>query len=202
MEKRLLVVAISGLVGMVYCPPAKADLLSVTPTTQSAGIGSSVGVEVTISGLGASSAPSLGAYDVNILFNPGILQFLDAVIGDPVLGDQLDLSGFGSISSVTPGAGTVELFELSLDSIDDLNNLQAPAFVLATLDFKAIGVGTSPVSISINALADAYGDALTAGIQNGTVVVSSVAAVPEPTSLLLLTTVLAWVVSRRRFRHS
>lgn len=159
------------------CEAAPAEVVDISPAAQTIGLGSQANVALQISGLGASAAPSLGAYDVTISFNPLVLQFANLNFGDPVLGDQLDLFGLGNIQSISTTTNSVEIFELSLDSIDDLNALQAANFTLATLIFNATGVGTSPLNITVNALSDAYGDALGAGIRNGSVAVS---AVPEP----------------------
>lgn len=191
--------AIVGIGAILGCPAAWADIMfQVQPPSQSVALGSVANVGVQISGLGAFTTPSLGAYDFSVSFDPLLLQFLSATFGDPALGDQLDLAGFGSIQSVSPNAISVELFELSLDSIDDLNNLQAPSFVVGTLNFQAIGLGTSSINISVNALSDAYGDALAAGVQNGSVTVN---AVPEPGSLLLLGIFVTLLTLQRRFRH-
>jgi hypothetical protein len=185
---------------MIQCHLAQAGIISIDPLTQTVGLGSSINVRVQISGLGAFSAPSLGAYDLNVSFNPLLLQFLGATLGDPILGDQLDLLGLGSIQSVTPSAGSVGLFELSLDSIDDLSNLQSSSFVLGTLSFQTIGLGTSSINIGVNALSDAYGDALTSGIQNGSVIVNA-SAVPEPNSVLLVGSLAGVLVLGRGFRQ-
>jgi len=163
-----------------------AATIGISPGSQTTVVGSSVNVSLGVSGLGAGSGPSVGAYDVNITFNPVMLQLITASFGDPGLGDQLDVDGSGSVQIITPSLGTVELFELSLDSIDDLNNLQASSFTLATLTFQAIGVGSSPVPVTINALSDAYGDVLPATVQSGTVNVSS-SSVPEPQSVSIVT---------------
>lgn len=199
MKNRLILGTILGGM-MIHCHPAQAGIISIDPLTQTVGLGSSINVKVQISELGAFSAPSLGAYDLNVSFNPLLLQFLGATLGDPILGDQLDLLGLGSIQSVTPSAGSVGLFELSLDSIDDLNNLQSPSFVLGTLSFQTIGLGTSSINIGVNALSDAYGDALTSGIQNGSVIVNA-SAVPEPNSVLLVGSLAGVLVLRRGFRQ-
>jgi hypothetical protein len=108
------------------------------------------------------------------------------VWGDPVLGDQLDLLGLGSLASATPGSGLVNVFELSFDSVDDLNNLQAADFILARLLFDTASAGISALTLNINALGDAFGDALTANVQDGSVTVTSTTIVPEPSSILLL----------------
>jgi len=196
MKNALLTVVGCGLLA-VCCRPAEADLLTVDPTSQTANLGSPVNVGVSISGLGMFMAPSLGAYDINVNFDPTILQLLGVTFGDPIFGDQLDLTGLGSIQSEISGLGTVELFELSFDSIDELNANQAPEFELGTLAFRALGLGTSPITISINALSDAYGDVLVAGTQNGTVMVNP-APVPEASSIFLLGTVVGLITMRRR----
>ena len=195
-NKRLLCVAMCGF-GTLCCVPANAALLSVSPVIQTVGIGSDVDVGVEISELGAFVAPSLGAYDVTISYDPGILELLSTTWGDPVLGDQLDLSGFGSIQIINSSVGSVELFELSLDSIDDLNALQNPDFILGILSFQGTGVGASPVNIAINALSDAYGDDLESGWQDGTILVTPT---PEVGSAVLVATALCLLMVRQRIR--
>src|SRR5438874_1153733 len=70
--------------------------IGVLPTGQSVQLGNPVMVSLMIQGLGDHTAPSLGTFDVNILFDPAILSFSTAVFGDPALGDQLDPLGVGS----------------------------------------------------------------------------------------------------------
>jgi hypothetical protein len=70
------------------------------------------------------------------------------------LGDQLDLFSLGSLALATPGAGSVNLFELSLDTVSDLNDLQAPDFILAKLSFDPFGIGISPLTFSATRLRD------------------------------------------------
>lgn len=110
-------------------------------------------------------------------------------------GDQLDVFGLGSITRTTPPAtpttGAVELFELSLDSEDDLNDLQASEFTLATLTFDTLGAGISPLDMTIKSLGDAGGVSITPyAVGTGSVRVTA-NAVPEPSVLFLLTASLA-----------
>lgn len=170
------------LLSLLAAGPAQASIIiRITPSTQSVDVGTPVNVAVTISGLGDLTAPSLSTFDLNINFDPTLLTFSHATFGDPVLGDQLDLLGLGSLTSDTPGVGTVNLFELSFDSPSDLDTLQAGSFTLATLTFNAPSCGTSNLEISINALGDSLGDPLAATIQSG-----SITCIPEPPSLLLV----------------
>ena len=175
--------------------PLRADIvLALNPAQQNALVGSQVNVALTISGLGSGTAPSLSTFDVDIVFDEGILSFASATFGDPVLGDQLDLSLFGNISSIDATLpGIVNLFELSLDPVSTLNSLQAGNFTLATLTFKTLRVGTSPLGI-VSTLGDANGDPLIPNtIQNG-----SATVVPEPAAISLLGIVAGVFVYRCR----
>jgi len=167
---------------------AMAITIGFNPTDQIVNVGAPVSVGLTISGLGDFATPSLSTFDLDVLFDPTILAFSTAVFGD-----QLDLFGTGSIQKITPGTGAVNLFELSLELPGDLDNLQKGSFTLAMLTFDTLALGTSPLSISINTLGDAEGQGLIADTQVG-----SVAAVPEPGTLLLISSGLAGVAYLRR----
>ena len=141
--------------------------ISVVPPSQSVALGSPVSVSLQITGLGNLTAPSLGAFDINLNFDPTILSFNSAVYGDPIFGDQLDPTGLGNtLNFSSPGFGTVELFDLSLDSASQLNSLQPATFILGTLVFDTIGTGTSSLDLTLNSLGDADGNSLSASIQN------------------------------------
>jgi len=162
--------------------PCSAIMISVSPSPSTVTAGSSVSVMLNISGLVTGSAPSIGTFDLDLGFDAGILGFTGAIFGDPVLGDQLDLSGLGSLSLATPGTGSINLFGLSFDPASELDSLQADSFTLATLTFDAIATGTNPLVLTINSLGDAFGDSLSADISNGslTIAESTNGTVPEP----------------------
>lgn len=172
------------LLGLVL--PVHAISISFSPTFRTTTVGSSVAVALAISGLTAGAAPSLSTFDLDVSFDQTILGFSGATFGDPLLGDQLDLFGLGSLAIATPGFGTVNLFELSFDLPSDLDNLQAGSFTLATLTFSALSVGTSNLGILINALGDSFGNPLSATVQSGSITSRAPSTVPEPSSLMLL----------------
>jgi hypothetical protein len=177
--------SVGGIAAFVVLlvPMASAGIiLRVLPATQTVGLGSSVGIGIGLSGLG--DPPSVGTFDISVGFDDTILSFIGASFGDPVLGDQLDPTGEGNtLSFVNPGFDTVDLFELSLDTSDILNSLQARSFILATLSFNTVAAGSSSLGVNVDALGDADGNSLSAGILSGAV---SVSCIPEPAPLLLL----------------
>jgi hypothetical protein len=184
-----------------------AVVLSVCNTPASLTVGDSGTVDICIAGLGAGTAPSLGVFDLDLGFDPAVLSYSGVSFGDPVLGDQLDLFSLGSVFFDTPGAGTVNLFELSLDLESDLNDLQASEFVLARLTFDAIGAGASSLTLAVNVLGDAAGDQLTDVTVQGsrlTVGQASESPIPEPGTLLLLVLPLIWLARQRHrtMRHA
>jgi len=186
---------------MITTSVAWADItLSLQPSSQSVTQGSPATIDLDIAGLG--DPPSIGTFDLNVGFDPTILSFSAFAFGDPVLGDdQLDPTGGGNtINFVNPGVGTVELFDLSLDTDSTLNSLQTSSFALGVLTFDTIGVGTSSLNLSINALGDEDGNSLSAILLNGSVDVGGTSAVPEPSFLFLLATGLALMHVRRVLR--
>lgn len=174
---------------------AAAGLLAVTATSQALNIslnppsqavtaGDSLSLKVVVSGLGAGTAPSLGGFDLDISFNSAVLSFVNAAFGDPVLGDQLDLTGSGLTTyGASASGGIVNLFGVSGDPETDLNNGQAGSFTLAVLNFTTSGGGASTLNITVNDLSDAAGSLLTADTLSSAIV--TVEALPEPASIWL-----------------
>lgn len=183
-----------ALAGWMCIGTANAIDLSVTPSATNVQVGDTFSVDLVVSGLGDLTAPSLGAYDVDLGFDAGVLSFVSVGFGA-----GLDVNGLGSDQAATAGTGTVNLYELSYDSADDLDDLQPGSFSLATLTFQVLAVGTSALDLNVNAFADSNGDEfLTVTLGNG-----SVTAVPEPANaLLMLLGLLPVALAARRTRRA
>ena len=181
--------------GFVSAGTAEAITLGFDPASQQVSVGSSVSVRVAVSDLGNGAAPSLGTFDLDVLYDPAVLGFTGVVFGDPVLGDQLDLAGGGSLVDFdASAAGALNLFELSVDLPADLDDLQAGAFTLATLTFEALAPGTSSLDFSALVLGDSLGDPLDADALSA----GSITVVPEPApSSLTLLGILLLALARR-----
>ncbi|MER0203898.1 MAG: hypothetical protein DU480_08600 [Nitrosomonas sp.] len=160
-----------------------AVAITISPVSQTVTLGNTAVIDIGISGLGDHSSPSLGVFDLDILFDPAILGFNSVVFGDSALGDQLDLLGFGSITDVKTVSGSINLFELSLDSAADLDSMQSGEFVLARILFNSLSIGDSALQIVVNDLGDANGAAITAAVSDARITVS---AIPEPDSIFLM----------------
>ena len=201
--KTNIVIAAACLIVIPGLGLANQVQLNFIPVSQSVLVGGTIDVAVGISLLNIGEPPSLGAYDLNVLFDPGIFSYSGVTFGDPVLGDQLDLFGLGDLQSSTPGIGNVNLFELSFDSPADLNTLQAGDFTLFTLTLSALAPGTSPLSLSVNGLSDADGGPITFIAGEGSAIAIGVTGTPtpEPATVLLIGLGLA-VMLVLRSRHS
>ncbi len=174
-----------------------APIITVSPASQTSPPGSTAAVQITIAGLGLHSAPSLGAYDLNVAFNPAILSFTGLTFGDPLNGDQLDISGTGSISDFSIlSPGLLEFYEISLDSSTLLDTQQLDHFVLATLRFSTLAPGISPLTPSLNSAGDSVGASLAPSLVAGQI---AVIQTPEPGTIgLLLIGTLLCPIERMR----
>lgn len=181
--------------------PAHAATIALLPPSETVFTGGAVSISVAISGL---EPGSLGVFDIDVAFDPAVLGFVEAVYGDPALGDQLDVFGLGSLTQTTVGSGTVNLFGLSFDLATDLDAFQADSFTLAVLTFSTLASGTSPLTLTPLQLGLANGDPLAADVDSTVVTVRSTpgTTAPEPALLLLAGCGLAAFVARRRSRRS
>jgi len=161
--------------------------LAFTPANQSVALGDPVTFDITISGLTSGAAPSLGVYDLDVSFDPGVLAF-DSVLFGGLLGESTR-----DVDDSTPG--TLNLFELSLLDEAELDALQPATFILASLTFNTVSAGSTDLVLSVNSLGDGPGDPLPIdSVGSG-----SITVVPEP-STLTLTAAAVWglCLCRRR----
>lgn len=183
---------------------ASAQLITVAlePAMSQIEVGQSFGAALRISGLGDQTVPSLGAFDLDIRYDPAALRLSDVVFGDPAYGKQLDLLGFGSITQWTPSPGSVNLLEVSLDAEADLVAMQRSDFILATLLFDTLAAGGVDLTIHMNAVADAAGLSLNASLVDARVQIGPsgpISPVPEPATYGVWSLLLALgLVYRRR----
>jgi hypothetical protein len=190
MRKILLSVCFTCGLLFLNISPVQALAIDLLPQYQEANVNAPVNVDIVISGLGDSTAPSLSTYDISIYFDPAMLSLIGVSFGD-----QLDLFGLGSIQIVDDSvSGIANLYELSLDLPDDLNVLQLPSFTLATLTFETLLAGLSSVDVEALYLGDAYGDPLTLDDING----AQINAIPIPGTIWLFCSGLACLISMFR----
>jgi hypothetical protein len=167
-----------GLALLLSTGIANASIsLNISPLTQT---NSTVDISIVISGLGLGSAPSISAYDLDLHFDVSHLAFASAE-----LGDQLDILHLGENSTYTgiTSPGVLNLFELSFDSLNDLNSFQPDSFTLAVIKFNRVDLGSSQIDLVINALGDADGNTLLADVSSATI-----SAVPIPSAILMMFT--------------
>lgn len=193
--------------GLLASGSVQAVTLSLDPASATRTVGQTVSLDIAISGLGDGTAPSLGAFDLTASFDPSVLAFDSLTFGDPSLGNVLG-PGAGSIDgfSVDAGLGTVNLFSLSLETTDDLNNGQPGQFILGTLSFLALAPGISDINLGSIILSDANGDPLGAIVQGAKITVNPHTTVPDggawPSGLFLLGFAVTSAIGRSLRTHT
>ena len=188
--------------GLILSLNANAISIDLIANQSSVNVGDNIEVQVRVSGLNTASAPSLGTYDLNLNYDANLFNVSSILWGDSTLGNQLDLTGFGSLQNSSSGLGWLNAFEISVDEAVDLELLQAGEFTLFSVLLNAIAIGNGNFSLTTNTIGDAYGNDLLIDTINGTAVDIKGVSVPEPSSLLLLIGMLAIVLLRAKMSQS
>ena len=177
--------------------------LGLVPGSQNISVGGFADVEIFIAGLGSGAAPSLSAFDIDILFDFSVLNLTGVFFGDSGIGDQLNLLGAGSITSYNNSVpGQVNLWEVSLNTPGELDSLQAGDFTLLTLQFQGVNLGLGNVVLSVNYLGDSIGNPLTVSVdpRTASITVGEGEPIPEPSTFGFLLLGLTVFGIGRRFR--
>jgi hypothetical protein len=190
MKTRLILIATALL---VLAPAIFAAALTVDPAAQIKTLGQQAAVTI------ESSDGYIGDFDLDVSWDPSILSLFSINNGTQLCGpaDYLQLP-------FVVGAATVNAAEVSLLSPADLIALQpGQTATILSVVFNTIGLGTSPVDISVTTLGDENGIDATPGLQltGGTItVIERTGMIPEPSSAVLLASALAFLGWRLRRR--
>jgi hypothetical protein len=193
MKRSLALVSAAAVFFSVLAGTAQALVIELVPADPTVSQGDTIEVDVVISGLDAGAPPSLGTFDLDLVFDPSILVPTAVTFG-PFLGDPLVLEAITGFA-VLPGL--LDFFETSLLLPAELDALQPDSFPLATVSFTAAGPGSTSLIFSELILGDAFGDPLSATPSAGSVTVTP-APIPVPGTLFLLAPGLLMLVLRRR----
>lgn len=180
--------------GMLGAGSANAVYINVVPLTSTVGAGGNVQVDFIVGDLTDNTAPSLGAYDLDVVFDAALLQYSGISWGNQL--DQLQLGSLALLDDSAASGGHLNVFEVSYDDIATLDAQQSGSFTLFSLFFNALAVGESQIDVDVLSLGDAEGNALTADQVSG----AGVAVVPVPAALPLLISGLVLVGARIRRR--
>lgn len=127
-----------------HASTASAAMLGLEADTALASAGDSVAVNLIVSDLGDLTAPSVGAFNVNIVFDLAALSFesysLGALLGNAGALESVDIS-------TGVAGGNVGLGEVSFLSASALDALQPASFVLATLTFSVLDLAPAQTTL-------------------------------------------------------
>lgn len=178
---------------------ALGQRLEVVPSTQTAPSGGAVSVDVSVSGLGSAAAPSLGAFDLALCFDPTVLSFRSVRFG-ALLGDE---AASEAVTGVSPFNSHLDAFEVSLLLPAELIAIQPASFTLFTATFAATSAGTSPMELALNApLSDENGDPLSAILADGDVAVVQLVPMLSPWGAAILCSALMGIAILRLGRFA
>ncbi|WP_088282175.1 cohesin domain-containing protein [Ideonella sp. A 288] len=154
---------------------AHAHSLSIDPVAQMVGLGSEATVEVRVSDV---LPDRLGAYDFELSFDGNILAFDRAIDGFGL--------GLAFGLGTTPGAASVHVSDFSFEAIDDLIVLQGGDFVLFSLVFDTLALGTSALSFDQVVLRSGAGAPVAPDALNAGSITVEARVLPEPATLGLV----------------
>jgi len=197
---------------ILFCPQSLiAASIGLQADTLIVNQGEALSVDVYVTGIGQADAPTLGAYDFNLFYDP-LLFGLSSVSFSSALGDDYFFEALLGVDE--PALGNLNTYGISLLEesastcifcIDPyLEDIQSDSMVLATFVFNALLDGIGGFDLVSLAMSDGVGYELfdTNLLDNEISVFVQPYSVPEPSSLLLLFGGLTAVLSLPFFRKN
>ncbi|SEK41331.1 PEP-CTERM protein-sorting domain-containing protein [Colwellia chukchiensis] len=181
-------------------------MLWLDPAEQPGSTGDDITLTLMAGGLDAGGPVSLGAFDLDILFDPSVLSFTGYTFFDG-LGDLLFFEALDfSVGEYAPGA--VGLSEVSLLPPGVLDATQPAEFALAELTFHidlldAADFTIVSISPSVGGFFPPFSDSLGLAIDPvamRSALIGTPPTVPEPASFVLLSLALALVAVRKKLK--
>lgn len=173
-------------------------IVKINPSTSYGAIGDVVSVDILWDGGGSNY---IGDWDVDLAYDDTIVSYSGSTFYFGV--DSLGCLVCGDASV----PGIIDLFEVSFDSVIDLQNNQdslGNAFKLATLDFVGLADGISLLTFGASTFGDENGLGFTPDLQNGKICIGDAdctVSVPEPSTLSMLLLGLAGFGIRRKLKN-
>jgi len=177
---------------------AGAFSIGFVPASGSHSVGGVFTVDLVLTGL-ETDGRLLSGFDIDVHFDPAILQLIAAFEGNALCDQSGGASCQGDGNSIfiaTPGAGDVDVVDLSLLTDAQLTAQQGDHLTLATLQLRGIIPGASALTLLLNSMSGATGaggvdDLLVPGpdVANASITITP-SLVPEPGSVLLLLSAL------------
>lgn len=165
-----------------------ASVITVDPLNSDQGLGSDF--VLTIKGTGfTEGAGGTSGGGLNVSWNPAFLSVDD--LSDVNITFTGDLF-FTTTPVLDTGAGTLEF------STSSINGETAAGFDIAEITFTAIGLGLSPIDITVDSLIDVWADYDSLAITTPSATDGSVNVVPIPGAIWLLGSGLIGMVGIRR----
>lgn len=190
------------LTALLFSLCANATLVTVELNNTDFAVGDVISADIIISDieLDPTFQKIVGDFEFNLNFDGSIIKFISASFGDKL---DVDPDPFwASDQSVIASVGNVLISEISYAFSTDLFFAQngLASFVLASVDFSVIGSGASTISLSDVAIGNELGDQFNAVSTMGKNYMTSNAnpvGVPEPGTIVLLLTAMAFLVLRK-----
>lgn len=127
---------------------ASAAVIEVTSSDDLVNPGESFDITVAISGLGDGVPPSLGTYDLSLVFDPAVFELsTGTLMVSDFLGDE---GGGEALVTITEGPSDVDVVVVSLLTPAQLTGLQGDSFELFTATFTGVGFGDGIFDVVAN----------------------------------------------------
>lgn len=174
---------------MLAASGAEATSISIQPTTQTINAGQSFSLAVDI-----ANVTDLFAFQLDLTFNPHVLSGVGLSEGAFLASGGTTFFIPGTIDNVN---GTIAF---NADSLIGTIPGVTGSGTLLNVQFQGIGSGTSGIGVTNVSLLDSAFSTITTTTANGSVTVQGTTPVPEPSSIVLISTGLIIGIAIRFLR--